>query len=661
MATQTCPNCQRTHDTAVYVTGQRLQCACGIRFEVKRTDVSMLGSRATTALKVQAPGDHAGSETVISKAARVEIPGYELHELLGRGGMGEVWKATQMSLGRTVAVKVLPARLAGDPEFVKRFDKEATALAALRHPNIIQIIDRGVVGENYYFVMEYVEGSSLREVMNAGKLSPDAALKIVAQICQAIDYAHEKQIIHRDLKPENILLDRRGHVTVADFGLAGIRGPEVVEEARLTAASVAMGTINYMAPEQRRDARNVDGRADLYSLGVILYELLVGELPVGRFRLPSERIPELDPRIDQIVASSLESDPAHRVGRASVIQAALESVVGPPASTVGVDLGPHGTLPAKVITRPDRPASGTPAPAPAPSETRSVVRAGWHAFRLGLAVFGAVSLAVVGFMIVARGTRTSGPDGEAGANHGKRHDHPGPGTFPPNTNGELRVAASTADREGGTVSFQTGFDPGREEVNAYAGTWTLEAGRLKATQAGNETGGMKLIPRAYFANRYFSTDDLDVETEVTLRELEDDFPIDEEAQRFAEVALRIKDLQISIFAIPGTGLRLMWRYVASDQAEVVGNSAQDLENMVEDEMPCPPMGQPIRLRMVLERGRGGTLVEAFANGQRFARKLLPGLSGQVGKVALGCRNLHCEFDSVRAIGRAQAKVAMQDE
>src|SRR6185295_5611069 len=119
-------------------------------------------------------------------------------------------------------------------------------------------------------------------LMEGARLSPSDAVKIVAQVCRAIDYAHEKNIIHRDLKPENILVDSRGHVKLADFGLAGFMGAEA-SNTHLTAPSVAMGTINYMAPEQRRDAKNVDGRADLYSLGVILYELLTGELPIGRF------------------------------------------------------------------------------------------------------------------------------------------------------------------------------------------------------------------------------------------------------------------------------------------------------------------------------------------------------------------------------------------
>ncbi|HZN93089.1 MAG TPA: serine/threonine-protein kinase, partial [Myxococcales bacterium] len=363
--TQDCPNCGTAHDVGIYVSGQKALCnRCGIRFEVKRNDSSMTprpprpgqGAATTsvptsverlpsskpapaaapgvaapkpeqnlyfekTAIRgpgqptpvpenqvvpsdgASSPGDGAVPEPEpepIPLTAPLLIPGFELLEVLGRGGMGEVWKARQASLGRTVAIKLLPPKLAQDPEFVARFEKEATALASLSHPNIIQIIDRGMAGEHYYFVMELVEGRSLREIMQAARLSTSDALKIVAQICRAIDFAHEKHIIHRDLKPENILVDARGHVKVADFGLAGFRGADS-EKQHLTATAVAMGTINYMAPEQRRDAKSVDGRADLYSMGVILYELLTGELPLGRFKLPSEKLSGLDLRVDEIV------------------------------------------------------------------------------------------------------------------------------------------------------------------------------------------------------------------------------------------------------------------------------------------------------------------------------------------------------------------------
>ncbi|MFY0577371.1 serine/threonine-protein kinase [Cystobacter fuscus] len=274
-----------------------MSCACGTRFLVR-------------ASRVAAPptGAEEGDLESTFVGGTLAVPGYELLRVLGRGGMGEVWLARQMSLGRRVAVKVLPPRLAKDPEFVQRFDKEATALATLSHPHIVQIIDRGVAGEHYYFVMEYVEGRSLRDVM--GELSPPEALRVALQVARALECAQEKDIIHRDLKPENILVDGRGHVKVADFGLAGIRRPDSTE--RLTATSVAMGTLNYMAPEQRRDAKNVDGRADLFSLGVMLYEMLTGEVPVGRFRLPSERVPGLDKRVDAVVERLLETEPEAR-------------------------------------------------------------------------------------------------------------------------------------------------------------------------------------------------------------------------------------------------------------------------------------------------------------------------------------------------------------
>src|SRR5215217_791060 len=155
--------------------------------------------------------------------------------------------------------------------------------------------------------MEFVEGRALREAISAGALSPQQSLKLMLQVARAVECAHDKDIIHRDLKPENILLDGRGNVKVADFGLAGIRRPD--SRLQLTATAVAMGTLNYMAPEQRRDAKNVDGRADLFSFGVVLYEMLTGELPVGRFKLPSERVQGLDARVDEVVARLLENEP----------------------------------------------------------------------------------------------------------------------------------------------------------------------------------------------------------------------------------------------------------------------------------------------------------------------------------------------------------------
>jgi len=663
MKTQACPNCNQAHDIGVYVTGQKILCACGIHFEVKRTDVTVSGripangaprsEQAARAGKSD-PGEEPGRvDGTFIASARIDIPGYELREILGKGGMGEVWRGVQRSLGREVAIKLLPPKLAEDPEFITRFEKEATALASLSHPNVIQIIDRGMAADHYYFVMEYVAGQTLREVMNEGNLPPQDALKIVAQVCRAIDYAHEKQIIHRDLKPENILIDERGHVKVADFGLAGIRQSE--PRLHLTATAVAMGTVNYMAPEQRRDAKNVDGRADLYSLGVVLYELLTGELPLGRFKLPSER--GLDVRIDRIVLKSLETDPNARYQRASAIGMEIEELIEPGSG------GSHQPDSRAVRTPLGAAAANAPRH-PQSSSARRAIEKSWRGLRIALMAVGA--LAIVAFLVklwigpVSLQVQEKNGDqlviGSAGVNvvH-KKHDHAGPGRYPPNTDGALFSAATLRESGDGRGELSLDFAKGKEEINAYAGTWKLEDEKLKATQGGSETGGKKLIPRAYVSHRYFSSDDFTVEVDLSLRELEDDFPVEENAQHFGELAFRIKDVQVSVFAIDRVGMRLLWRYFTADGAEVSGNSARDLENLVEDEMPVPPTGTTFTVKLALKKRKNGTEVDAFVNGQRFARKVLVGLENRIGKVALGCRNLHCEFDNLKARGKLEAR------
>jgi serine/threonine-protein kinase len=252
------------------------------------------------------------------------IPGFELIGIVGRGGMGEVWRARQLSLSREVAIKTLAAHLAEEPDFVKRFEKEATALAALSHPNVVGIFDRGSFGGIYYLVMEFVTGPSLREKMITGAHGPELAFDVTAQVLAAMDYAHRRGIVHRDLKPENILLAAGDHAKVADFGLAAILGRE--SSLLMTRPSVAMGTLSYMAPEQRKDAHAVDGRADLYSLAVILYEMLTQELPVGRFQLPSRRLPKLDRRIDDVLEKALAPEPNDRYQTAAELAAALASL-----------------------------------------------------------------------------------------------------------------------------------------------------------------------------------------------------------------------------------------------------------------------------------------------------------------------------------------------
>ncbi|RKH01550.1 serine/threonine protein kinase [Corallococcus sp. CA047B] len=586
------------------------------------------------------------AETVLT-GAKPQLPGLELLEVLGRGGMGEVWLARQQSLGRTVAVKVLPPRLAKDAEFVSRFDKEATALAALSHPHIVQIIDRGVAGEHYYFVMEYVEGQSLRHALSgADPISPQQALKVLLQVTRAVEAAHEKNIIHRDLKPENILLDGRLNAKVADFGLAGIRQPD--SQKQLTATSVAMGTLNYMAPEQRRDAKNVDGRADLFSLGVMMYEALTGELPVGRFKLPSQRVRGLDPRLDPVVERLLETDREARYATATEVCEALESLVS--ASSP-----PHQAVPGAELARVRR-ADILPAGQVAPGAESVLLErfnAGWGRVRTGLSVVG--GLALLGFGVRAFVGPVSlhlGQDDKYVIGTQGVKVKPGQAQWPPNTEGEVfsDITLTPPNGNGTASTLKVGFGEGTEEINVHSGTWRMVDGELQAIQGGMETDGNKLVPRAYLAHRYFSSDDFTAETLMDVKPLGREYLVEEDAQHFGELAFRIRDVQVSVFAIPDVGMRLSWRYIsAEDGREIVGNSADDARNLVGDEMPLPRQG-PFLVRLQLRKQKSGVRADAFLNNKLFATKILPGFDGRVGKLALGCRNLKCTYDDLKVSG-----------
>ncbi len=246
------------------------------------------------------------------------FPQYELLELIGRGGMGAVYKARQRGLDRLVAIKVLPADLSRDPTWSERFAREAKALARLAHPNIVGVHDSGQVEGFFYFAMEYVDGSTLRQVIQAKSARPAEALRLVMQICDALQYAHEEGIVHRDIKPENILIDKRGRVKIADFGLA-----KLIEGDRggitLTKTQQTMGTPHYMAPEQWEKPQDVDHRADIFSLGVVFYELLTNELPLGRFAPPSKKV-QVDVHLDQVVLRALEKEPDLRYQQASQVR-----------------------------------------------------------------------------------------------------------------------------------------------------------------------------------------------------------------------------------------------------------------------------------------------------------------------------------------------------
>ncbi|MCX6924019.1 MAG: protein kinase, partial [Verrucomicrobia bacterium] len=300
------------------------------------------------------------------------FPGLEILGLLGRGGMGAVYKARQKQLDRLVALKILPPRSGDDSAFAERFTREARALAKLLHPNIVALFEFGQADGICYLLMEFVDGVSLGQLLRSGRISPREALAIVPQICDALQYAHDQGIVHRDIKPENILLDRRGHVKVADFGLAKMVAGQagsplsavtddnahqtVRPASELTQAGKIMGTPKYMSPEQVEHPQDVDHRADIFSLGVVFYEMLTGELPSGTFQPPSCKV-QVDVRLDEVVLRALEKEPERRYQQVSQVKADVQNITRPvsppadlpaaqPSQTLPLNRGGDGSSPA---------------------------------------------------------------------------------------------------------------------------------------------------------------------------------------------------------------------------------------------------------------------------------------------------------------------------
>jgi serine/threonine protein kinase len=266
------------------------------------------------------------------------FPQLEVLGLLGAGGMGAVYQARQPALDRLVALKVLPA--GGGGGSAERFNREARALARLSHPNIVTVHEFGQAEDFRFFIMEYVDGTNLRQLEKSSRLSPREALQIIPQICDALQYAHDEGVVHRDIKPENVLVDRKGRVKIADFGLAKILDANP-DAARLTADGQVMGTPHYMAPEQVERPLAVDHRADIYALGVVFYEMLTGDLPIGKFPPPSRKV-QVDVRIDDIVLRALENDPERRYQQASEVKSEVQTVADAPAPHPSTaDSSPH--------------------------------------------------------------------------------------------------------------------------------------------------------------------------------------------------------------------------------------------------------------------------------------------------------------------------------
>ena len=273
----------------------------------------------------------------------------EILDVLGAGGMSAVYKARQPRLNRLVALKIMVAEPGHETDFALRFEREAQVLARLSHPHIVILYDFGELGTErtgadplFYFLMEYVDGTDLGQLIKSKELQPAQALAIVPQICEALQYAHDQGITHRDIKPANILIDKRGVVKIADFGLAKMVGGGTEEALMtgLTQTGTAMGTPHYMAPEQWEHPQQVDHRADIYALGVVFYEMLTGERPAGVFEPPSKKTkPPVDKKLDGVVMRAMDKNPDRRYQQAGQIGDDVTRISGAnksrPATTKG--------------------------------------------------------------------------------------------------------------------------------------------------------------------------------------------------------------------------------------------------------------------------------------------------------------------------------------
>ncbi len=300
-----CPNCGTAQEESLLVNGLCPSCVA------RNMQSGLLG------LLDEAPPD--------KEAMALNIDGYEVHELIGGGGMGEVYRATQMATDEVVAIKIVAGRLTRDPEVTARFENEVAAISQLDHPNVVHVIDQGVSADGrHYLVTEFVDGCDLRRLMRAQRLEPARAFEIFAKVCAGVAHAHERGVVHRDLKPANILVGLDGTVKVADFGLA----KTLVDSSHwygFTQTRDTFGTPYYIAPEVTRQADKADARSDVYALGVLLYELLAGAVPMGQFTLLSQRL-DIDKHIDAIIAEALADDPQRRTATVNELADAVAKI-----------------------------------------------------------------------------------------------------------------------------------------------------------------------------------------------------------------------------------------------------------------------------------------------------------------------------------------------
>lgn len=302
----------------------------------------------------EAPGSNSDTidfpDITDQKQVAEKLPQFELLQKLGSGYTGAVYKARDPELNRFVALKILPPLDALSPDSVERFNREAQVLAGFNHPHIVKVYHFHKSAGLMCIVMEYVDGASLRQAIQLGKLSAKETLTIIATICEALDQVHSRDVVHRDIKPENLLINSAGKVIVVDFGFATYPRP-TAGDPRITQTGMQIGTLRYMSPEQMENSKVVDRRSDLFSLGVVMYEMLTGELPMGVFEPPSKKV-QVPDGIDDVVMRLLQKEPDYRYQSANDLRRELEKILksfgnSPPGAQV-VPASPFSTVKKKV-------------------------------------------------------------------------------------------------------------------------------------------------------------------------------------------------------------------------------------------------------------------------------------------------------------------------
>jgi len=336
-----CSSCRETHAIASYHPGVEYRCPRCRTLLVMEEELQLEGAAIPVPPPVVVPPSQmapADSEITQDPLIAKVIGGCQIIERIARGGMGVVYKARQLNLGRTVAIKILSDELSGNPAYVERFLQEARSAAFLNHGNIIHINDVGEHNGIYYFIMEFVDGKNVREILKKkNTLEVPQALQVALQVSRALQHAHRRGIIHRDIKPENIMITREGVVKLADLGLA----KRLDSSGGITHAGSVLGTPFYMAPEQAKDFSKVDQRSDIYSLGVTLFKALTGKVPFdgrtpievmikaieGKRQALRDLRPDLPTQVEALVDQMMARNPEDRFQQADDLIAAIESLL----------------------------------------------------------------------------------------------------------------------------------------------------------------------------------------------------------------------------------------------------------------------------------------------------------------------------------------------